>query len=136
MMTVADRSEWVFDRRTSAVARAEFDRWAQGHQIRSEDRDRLALVLSELVANAAQATPEPFTVAATLNESAGRQVRLTVINEGRFDDIPDRSDWGPAEPMSIRGRGLEVVEALADDVEVLRPSSETVAVAATLSLLQ
>lgn len=91
----------------------EVRRWALA-QVASwpgPEQERLETVVAELVANAVEHGEPPITV--TLQRS-GRRVRLTVADAGR----------GPSEPASRRvpgalrerGRGLEVVRALADEL--------------------
>lgn len=129
-----ERIEWMYDRRSSSRARSELELWAREQGIGGGDRDRLALALSEMVANAAEATQSPFHVEAILHHADRPALQLIVINEGRLNDLPDRSEWHPTAALTVRGHGLGVIEAVADEVEVLNPSPDTVGIAATFSL--
>ena len=81
-------------------------------------RERVALVVSELSANAAQAsTSEEFELSITVEHEPDR-VRCTVINEAAAGDLPPRDAWRLDDLLARRGRGLGLVDAIAEDVDV------------------
>jgi len=94
-------------------ARVAFKEWLGAQPIGGEDCDELNVVLSELIANAREATVrhEPITVWADLQ---GDQVWLEVTNEAdrsvRFPPLPPP----PSDPLEPAGRGLVIVDAFTD----------------------
>jgi anti-sigma regulatory factor (Ser/Thr protein kinase) len=92
----------------------------------------IALVASELATNAVEASPG-LTYDLAI-EVIGNQVRVEVTNPARGAEIPDRSQWGPDEPLALRGRGLQIVDQLSDRVE-LASDSRKVRVTATLGFV-
>lgn len=91
---------------------------------------RAALVVSELATNAVQASPG-ITYCVQLRRVGDRSATLVVTSHTNFQRPPPRQHWGPASPLAARGRGLMIVEQLADEVEVGLPSGDTVVVTAT-----
>lgn len=90
--------------------------------------DTAALVVSELSANAVEASEEgTFTVA--VNVERGPAVVCVVRNPASVEDLPDRADWGPTEPLAHRGRGLGIVDAVADAVSTSQDGAELVVTA-------
>ena len=92
-------------------------------------RDRAAMVVSELATNAVQASPG-VAYAVQLRREGDRSATLAVTSHTDFQRPPPRQHWGPTSILAARGRGLKIVEALADGVEVDLPSSDTVVVTA------
>ncbi len=96
--------------------RADVVSWLVGTGADGEALERSALVVSELAANAVQAGPgRRFEVRA---RREGAHVVVVVRNPSDGDRPPGRTEWRPAEPLAPRGRGLAIVDALADGVEV------------------
>jgi anti-sigma regulatory factor (Ser/Thr protein kinase) len=113
------------------VARRDVDGWLTERGFDENLRDRAALVLSELATNAVQASP------GTAYDVNVRQVDdhsavVTVTSRASFEKPPPREHWGPPTTFAPRGRGLMIVDELADDVEVDVRNRDTVVVTATL----
>lgn len=109
-----------------AVARADVMSWLDSLGGFSDDgRDRIALVVSELVTNAVEASPTDHdNVHVALAWHDDEALRLTVTNLNSGPAVPDTSRWKPAEPWAERGRGLGIVAALADRVAVATVNDE------------
>lgn len=89
--------------------------------------DDMALAITELVTNAVEASPTasaPILVHATYSD---HDLCIEVIDEGQGFTLDDSSDR--PGPQSIRGRGLPIVRALVDLVEVDRSDGRTRVVA-------
>lgn len=89
--------------------------WLRDRQVDERVVDDAALVVSELSANAVEASPA-VTFELRL-ELTGAALGVTVENEAALTDLPDRADWGPRSPLDVRGRGLSIVDALARQVD-------------------
>jgi PAS domain S-box-containing protein len=75
-----------------------------------EDLEPLVLMLSELATNAVQHADTAFEVAITISpEAGGRAVHVRVTDEAAGFPVPQA-----APPDGLRGRGLRIVESLAD----------------------
>lgn len=104
-------------------ARHAVDRWLRGRDVSSAIRDQVALVLSELTANAIRHTDSGWIVCgvALTPEGAGpagarRGVQVEVHDDGSIGDLPHRLAPSPDRES---GRGLHIVEALASRWGVL-----------------
>ena len=87
--------------------------------------DDLALVTSELVTNAFEhGTPEPVALEVAVNAGS---VMVTVTSRGEATLIPAVDDWATAPAERLNGRGLGIVRALADAIDVKR-SRDAVAI--------
>ena len=76
------------------------------------------LVASELVTNAVEhGTGGPVVVELQCADSA---VELTVVSNGPAPDVGAVADWRVAPVEEVTGRGLGIVRAIADRVEVRR----------------
>lgn len=94
-------------------------------------RERAELVLSELAANAVQASPgQPFGLRMILDSDGAVVVAVTSHTDN--GSPPPRAQWGPATTRAPKGRGLMIVDELSEDVVVNKPDSRTVVVTATL----
>jgi serine/threonine-protein kinase RsbW len=111
-----------FDRQLSAdllglsAARRALDAWLGGQGADRVTRDEVVLAASEAVANAAEHgsgshPQEQVTLAARVEarDDGAEDVVVTVHDEGR---------WRKQTPSPERGRGLVIIRALMDDVEV------------------
>lgn len=98
------------------IARGDADQWLAAHQYAVASREVLALVVSELLSNAVQASNAPFDMEIAAVDSA--HVGVTVANRPDESSMPDRADWGPDDVLAARGRGLAIVDALAESVAV------------------
>ncbi|MEO7371906.1 MAG: ATP-binding protein [Ilumatobacteraceae bacterium] len=93
-------------------------------------RDRAELVLSELASNAVQAAPgSPYTLRLSLDHG---DVVLRVTSHTVNGGPPSRENWGPSSLLAPTGRGLMIVDELADEVEVDRQAGGTIVVTAVL----
>ena len=95
-------------------------------------RERAELVLSELASNAVQASPgNPYKLRLSLDADGSLVMSLTSrAHDG--EGPPPRGAWGPSAVLAPSGRGLMIVDELADRVNVERPAEDTVIVTATL----
>lgn len=104
-----------------ATVRAEFVEWLAGEGASPERTEDLAVVISELGANAVRGAPpgaSPATADAWLEQRGGEQVVvLEVANRVEELTIPD-TDWDLEDPLRTGGRGLLLVSAFVDDVHV------------------
>lgn len=100
-----------------AAVRSEFRRWLSSL---TDDEERVAevtIVLSELGSNAVEATPEnrpPARVEAWL---ASTGCTIEVRNHLGDSTTPDPG-WDLDDPLRSGGRGLMLVSAFTDDVEI------------------
>ncbi|HEU5084165.1 MAG TPA: ATP-binding protein [Acidimicrobiales bacterium] len=78
--------------------------------------DDLSVVLSELVANAVEASPHDGSVVVRTQLEEGTVV-LSVVNDVR-EWVTPAERWDLDDPLRPGGRGLLIVSALADDVTV------------------
>ncbi len=102
-----------------AVLRAEFGHWLRDLGLDDDKVDDLLVVISELAANAVRESAEnavPPTVEASFD---AREIELAVANEV---DVTSRrtptGGWDLEDPLRAGGRGLLVVSALVDEVDV------------------
>lgn len=96
--------------------RADVVAWLDRGGAGVEAQERAALVVSELAANAVQAAPgRRFDVGARWD---GGHVVVTVRNATDGDRPPHRDAWGPVDALAPRGRGLAIVDALAEGVQI------------------
>lgn len=108
----------AYDGATSSLrsVRTDLLGWLADAGADDEVRERAALVVSELAANAVQAAPgRRFAVDAAWEDP---HVVVTVRNETDGDRPPRQATWGPVDALAPRGRGLAIVDALADGVTV------------------
>lgn len=93
----------------------------------SADQESLSLIATELVTNALAVSPDDEPVVLWLDHT-GNEAQLSVVDAGpglegeRFEAPP---------PTSDRGRGLAIVDGLADRLEIYRADGCTVVTAAT-----
>ena len=94
-------------------------------------RDRAELVLSELAANAVQASPgNPFGLRLSLDNDGA--VVVSVTSHTSNGSPPPPEQWGPITMRAASGRGLMIVGELSDEVVIDKPDPRTVVVTATL----
>lgn len=112
--------------------RADVDRWLRGQSADDDTRSRAALVVSELVSNAIQASPgTPFELQARRIRSGA--IAVTVTNNARDAAIPPPQEWGPDDVLAPGGRGLAIVDALCEDVHISQADDGDVTVQAVLA---
>lgn len=101
-----------------AEARRHLAEWLHGAGVADPDlHDDLALVLSELAANAARAAQvhdSTFSVQAAVQDGA------VVLRVGNPADVwvPPTHRWDMDDPLRGGGRGLQIVSALVDELRV------------------
>lgn len=99
--------------------RAEFVAWLESAGVIEDRIDDLSVVLSELGANAVRETPDgagDATVAAAIDEE---KLVIEVSNEVSPDtSSPAEHEWDLSDPLRTGGRGLLLVSAFVDDVDV------------------
>ncbi|MDZ7677712.1 MAG: ATP-binding protein [Acidimicrobiales bacterium] len=107
------------------TARHRVSRWLAQARTDRVMNDELALVVTELVTNAVEASPGPdATIEVHGHFDRGPTVVLQVSDHGRGFDLA-RSLEFPAV-RAVRGRGLPIVDALTDDLVVERRGDTTV----------
>lgn len=120
-MDPTDRAATLLARSYSAVtgslqpARSDVARSLAAVGAGSDVVDRASLVVSELATNAIEASPGgEFTV------RVGRDgaVAVIVVANPSSGRVPPRDRWTPDDVLARRGRGLAIVDAVADAVEV------------------
>jgi len=136
-MTLPRRSEVVLEREyegttgTLRAARTDVTGCLHERGVDEDLRDRTELVLSELAANAVQASPgNPFGLRLSLGNDGA--VVVTVTSSTTNGSPPPRERWGPATLRAPSGRGLMIVDELSDLVVIDKPDPRTVVVTATL----
>lgn len=121
------------------VLRAEFDRelrevatareWLRTHlpDLPPDVSRDAQLVLSELVTNAIEhGTGDPVVVSADRRPDA---VVLTVESVGPAPSVGAVDSWRVAEAHEVTGRGLGIVRAVADSVDVMKTADRLVVTA-------
>lgn len=107
------------------TARHELARWLKSADVGREVSEELALVVTELVTNAIEASPGPRAHVAVQARIEPASVVLQVIDEGEgFDRAPGSPPELPTDG-SVRGRGLPIVSALMDVMSIHRNGGRT-----------
>lgn len=102
-----------------ADVRAEFVSWLRDNGVVDDRIDDLSVVLSELGANAIRETPLGAGPAAIEASIESGTIELIVSNEvSSAEPKAVEHDWDLADPLRTGGRGLLLVSAFVDDVEV------------------
>jgi anti-sigma regulatory factor (Ser/Thr protein kinase) len=137
MSLLPRRQNIVLDReydgtsRTLRTARTEVVGCLSERGVNEDLLERAELVLSELATNAVQAAPgNPFTLQLALGGDG--TLVLAVTSRTHNGGPPPRREWGPENVLAPSGRGLMIVDQLADYLHVERPAVDTVIVTATL----
>lgn len=86
--------------------------------------DDLAIVVSELGANAIQATPDGQPPPTIHGNIADTTLRIETCNH--TDAQCPAKDWDPQDPLRPHGRGLLLVSALTDSVSVKARDSQII----------
>lgn len=114
-----DRFDTHVDATAGAVAdaRTAFERWLRGTEASEDTVHELTVVFSELVANAVDASPGVHQEIEAVAWTEGGNIVLRVANPVTSSAVPvmepDLSD-----PLRTGGRGLLIVRAYTDSVEV------------------
>lgn len=99
--------------------RGDFTRWLEGAGVAAERIDDLSVVFSELGSNAVRETPagaDPADVAAVID---GARLRLEMSNSVSSDtETSVAADWDLEDSMRTGGRGLLLVSAFVDKIDV------------------
>lgn len=101
-----------------AAVREDFAEWLRGVGASEEKVEDLSVVISELGANAVRGTPDgrdAATAAAWVDDQ--RRVVVEVANHVEDITVPP-ADWDLEDPLRTGGRGLLLVSAFVDDVQV------------------
>ena len=99
--------------------RAEFVEWLQGAGIEEDRVDDLSVVLSELGANAVRETPHGAPVAEIVASIDDGLLTIEVSNEvSPASSAPSDHEWDLSDPLRTGGRGLLLVSAFVDEVDV------------------
>lgn len=102
-----------------AGIRADVTRWFTDRGFSADATERAVLLVSELSSNAVEAGPgHPIDVRLTPMGGPGLRAAIAVTNTTLGDVPPPSERWAPADPLAPRGRGLAIVDALADHVRV------------------
>jgi serine/threonine-protein kinase RsbW len=115
------RSQVHADACSASQARTDFAAWLQKHFTLSPERfSDVLLAVNEAIANAAEFAyvdaPEPGTVDVSAAYDDGSDtLAVTITDRGRW-----RHDVPPELAHQLRGRGLPLMEALADEVAIAR----------------
>ena len=113
------RTRVAADARSAAHARAEFGAWLERHFSLDDDRfSDLLLAVNEAIANAAEF--------AYVDAAERGTVDVRATYDGASDTlavtVDDRGRWRQKVPVQrqqqMRGRGIPLMEALADDVVI------------------
>jgi anti-sigma regulatory factor (Ser/Thr protein kinase) len=82
----------------------------------------LVLVTSELVTNAIEHGRSSSVLVTARTD--GSMASVTIRSGGATDQLADVDAWHTAAPDRVSGRGLGIVSAVADHVEVVRAGDE------------
>jgi anti-sigma regulatory factor (Ser/Thr protein kinase) len=102
-------------------ARRAFATWLEPLVAEGELLDEMLVVLSELMANAADASEQPqgdITVRAWL-DADGLSLEVTNPPASTFAAV---NRWDYDDPLRTGGRGLIIVESLVDDIAIAPPN--------------
>lgn len=101
-----------------AKTRHRFSDWLEAAQVPEDDASDLAVAFSELVTNAAAAsreTAEPVSSRAWIEDDT---LVLEVANTVTGPDGVTTTRWDLDDPLRTGGRGLLIVQAFTDDLEI------------------
>jgi anti-sigma regulatory factor (Ser/Thr protein kinase) len=88
--------------------------------------DDVLLILSELCANAVEATAAAPASIGVRIDAQSDEVTIEVDDPGPGFSLDERLSHGAPSPLAERGRGLVIVRALADDLTVQRRDGHTI----------
>lgn len=115
----AYRASYPGDHRALAHIRADVARWFSEQGFSAETAERAVLLVSELCSNAVEAGPDhPIDLHLTAADGTGTGAVVSVSNTTLGNVPPPHERWIPSDPLAPRGRGLAIVDALADQVRV------------------
>lgn len=99
-----------------ADARLAFETWLARTKVLADDVSDMAVVLSELASTAAGGAA-PGTLPEIRAELAGTQLQLEVLNQVDRTSV-EISRWDLDDPLRGGGRGLLIVRAYTDSVQI------------------
>ena len=102
-------------------ARHAFSRWMAAHGVDDEDRADLEVVFSELATNAMSASPDAGAVIDARAGWADREITLEITNASVASSSIRR--WDLRDQLRQGGRGLLIVRAFVDAIEIGRSGS-------------
>lgn len=117
---------------TLATARADLGDALDELGIEPSDIEKIVLAANEMTTNAVNASPGRRYRLSAAADSDGAVV-ITVRNQQPVTAVPDRDEWGPSKPLASGGRGLSIVDHLADSVSIEQGEGDWIAVTARLS---
>lgn len=120
--------ELAFDVAQIGIARY-FVRTQLGNVVPAEVARDVELIASELVTNAVEhGTPGrlPILITVTLDD---HHTSITVTSSGRSAGVGPVTEWWIARPNRVTGRGLGIVKAIADEIDVSQ-SAESLTITA------
>ena len=82
----------------------------------------LVLATSELVTNAIEHGRSESVLITARHD--GSQASVSIRSGGATNQLADVAAWRTAAPDRVNGRGLGIVSAIADDVDVVRTGDE------------
>lgn len=127
------RREYGPDLRTLHAARQDATDWLADLGADEGTQARAALIVSELSSNAIQnSAGMPYSLQITVVDS--NHVEIAVRNQPAGHLPPAREQWRPASDvslreLSLRGRGLAIVDSLSEDVTIEHLGDELVVTA-------
>lgn len=102
-----------------ATVRDAFVSWLRESGVEAEQVDELAVVISELGANAVRETPQGSPEASVSARREGTQLELAVTNAvGKGTTSVHEHSWDLDDALRTGGRGLLLVSAFVDNVAV------------------
>jgi serine/threonine-protein kinase RsbW len=124
------RTRVAADARSAARTRAEFGSWLDGHFTLGAERfSDLLLAVNEAIANAAEFAYLDASQRGTMDVSAGYDadsdtLAVTVNDRGRWRQNLPEPATAQGQPQ-LRGRGIPLMRALADEVTIDRTTRGT-----------
>ena len=102
-----------------SAVRAEFVAWLREAGVVEDRIDDLSVVISELGANAVRETPPGATNATVEATIDADTLVIEVSNEvSAASAVPSDHEWDLNDPLRTGGRGLLLVSAFVDEVDV------------------
>jgi anti-sigma regulatory factor (Ser/Thr protein kinase) len=131
--SAALRRVYDADLRTLHAARQDVVDWLTAQGADEETKERAALIVSELCSNAIQNSPGLTYVMEVARFGEGFAA-ISVRNRPTEKLPPPRELWRPVgdfslKELSLRGRGLSIVDSLSNDVTIERLGDELVVTA-------
>lgn len=116
------RREYAGDLKTLHAARRDAVEWLQAQGADEVTTDQAALIVSELCSNAIQ-NSSGLAYDLEIVRLADDHATISVRNRPDGTLPPPREDWLPArhlslKELSLRGRGLAIVDSLSEEVAV------------------